>query len=291
MANAMFCLPNWVDGTATITPVLSGGSWDATQSLDKLAQDDVNDSAYSTAVTTVATQGEIDLGAPRDVRAFAISNHNISNQGLFRIRASNTAGDFSSPEYDSGWFDAVPIIYPFGSLFWGHPSFWTGKPTDEDRIGAKFPIIKTFDLVLARYWKFEIDDTANSDGYIRLDRLFIARGIQPTFNMAYGQTNIGWVSNTKVSVTNSQRRIYQEKRNRRSIALEIQNLTYAEAFANYFDMQGERDIFKQLFFIFDPDDTALMHRRAFLATMNKANPLQFPYFNRNNVPLELLEVI
>jgi hypothetical protein len=371
MANAMFCFPNWVDGSDLVTTYLSGGAWDATQNLDQLAQDNVNSTAISESAAIADTLGEIDLGGVRDCRAFVITNHNISNAGLIKISASDTpafsgctiasnastgastiaieagasgatltegeyltiglnttkhritgtvsiassatenvdidpalpeditagaevicrSGDYSSPVYLSDWSLAVSRIYAFGSLPWGHPSFWTGQPTNEERKNGKYPIVRTFNSLLARYWKFEIDDEDNDDGNIWLSRLVVARGVQPTNNISYGETNIGWESNTKVAMANSGRYVFRARRGRRRLPMGMQNLTYSEAFANYFDMQGSLDIHKQFYFIFDPDDTVLMARRSFLATLKTLNPLQFPYFGVNNVALEAVEVI
>lgn len=372
MSNSMFCFPNWADGSDSVTPVYTGGSWDAVQSLDKLSMDDVNDPAVSSSTDIADTQFEIDLGVIRDCRAFVISNHNISNDGMIYIEASDTpqfagatvganasggattitvmagtfdldilddifltiagqstkykvvsgnyisagtsdvidispaltgaitegqvitcrSGNYDSPVYQSPALElAVGRIYQQFSLFWGHPSLWTGQPTREDRKSIKVPIVRTFPTLLARYWRFYVEDTGNEDGYVRLDRLFTARGVQPSYNLIYGQTSLGFLSNTKVKTTNSKRRLYQPKRNQRLMPFEIQNLPTREAFSSFFDMQGNLDIHKQLFFIFDPEDIELMHRRAFLATIRELNPLQFPYFDVNNVPLELIEVI
>lgn len=371
MANSMFCFPNWADGSDSVTPVYTGGDWDAVQSLDKLSMDDVNDPAISSSTDTADTWLELDLGVIRDVRAVVISNHNISNDGIIQIWGTDTAqftgatvgsnaslgattinvmagsfdldilddifltiagqttkykvtagnyisagtsdvitispaltagittgqvitcrsGNYDDPVYFNEFQLAVGRIYPQFSLFWGHPSLWTGQPTAEDRKTLKIPIVRTFPTLLARYWLIEIEDTGNDDGFIRLDRLFTARGVQPSFNLIYGQTSLGFLSNTKVKTTNSKRRLYQPKRNQRLMPFEIQNLPVREAFSSFFDMQGSLDIHKQLFFIFDPDDIELMHRRAFLSTIRELNPLQFPYFDVNNVPLELIEVI
>lgn len=372
MANPMFCFPVWSDGTESVDTVFSGGSWDATQNLYKLAGDDVNDAAISTNATTGNTWFEVDLGVIRDCRAFIITDHNITNDGLIFVEASDTpqfsgatvganasiaattisitagstdldiendifftiegqdtlyqvdAGNFiSAGDTDtititpalvagittgqditchSGNYDApvytfdapelaVPRIYPMFSLFWGHPSLWTGQPTNEDRITRKIPVVKTFDALLARFFRCYVIDTANPDGNIRLNRLMIARGIQPTSGMAYNSTTLGIISNTKVATTNSKRRIYNPKRNQRLLQMEIHNITYAESFANYFNMQGSLDIYKQFYMIFDPDDTELMHQRSYAATFRTLNPLQFPYFSVNHIPLEALEVI
>ena len=203
-------------------------------------------------------------------------------------------GDFSEEEavYNSGWFDGVPMTYDYGDVFYGHPSYYSLKPTAEDRALYTIPAVKTFNPVLAQYWHLEIDNTANPAGVIRIARVVIARGNQPTINLAPGATSIGWLSNTKVSVTNSGRRLYRKKRAQRNVPCLIKDLPRQEAFATFFDLQGTLDLNKQFYFIFDPSDTSLMHRRSFLATFEALNPIQFPYaFGGNDVPLNILEVI
>lgn len=385
MQKVMICAPDWTQGSDSVTALIGGGSWDATQTAAKVATDDVNDEAISTDCTTDSTQMYFDLGVPRDVRALAITDSNIDNNGLVRWRGSNTnawaggtltvwqegiagqeeggygftpgailtgeaisalegqvikfsghdtlykilfndqeldpdtlpyflayiepalthdvaigetittiCGDFSEEEavYNSGWFDGVPMTYDYGDVFYGHPSYYSLKPTAEDRALYTIPAVKTFNPVLAQYWHLEIDNTENPAGVIRIARAVIARGNQPTINLAPGATSIGWLSNTKVSVTNSGRRLYRKKRAQRNVPCLIKDLPRQEAFATFFDLQGTLDLNKQFYFIFDPSDTSLMHRRSFLATFEALNPIQFPYaFGGNDVPLNILEVI
>jgi len=85
--------------------------------------------------------------------------------------------------------------------------------------------------------------------------------------------------------------VYNEKPMRRIVPLEIQNLPQNEALTTFFDIQRKMNLNKQMFFVFDPDDVALMNRRAFLATLAELDPIQFPYFNVNNIGLQLIEVI
>lgn len=196
------------------------------------------------------------------------------------------SGDFSTPLYDTGTVPVFDTIYPFGSIDYTHPSWWTGLPTEEQRQSKKFPLLDVFDLVVARYWYFEFFDTVAA----QLPRLHISPGYQPSTGIAYDARH-DWVTNTRVDNTLGGRRIYGVEPTARTLIFQVQDLTVDEALSNMFDLSLEAAIHKQLFFIFDEDDTALMHRRAFLATFERPSPLSYPYFNRIHTAMEIREVV
>lgn len=228
------------------------------------------------------------------ILAGAFGTVNISPSLESAITATSAitcnSGDFSSPVYDSGVSDVFAEVYPFDSIDTTHPSWWTGKPTEEQRLNLPFPVLDVFSLALARYWYFEFFDSTNADGYIRLPRLFIAPGYQPSNGIAYGAKH-DWVTDTRVDTTLGGRRIYGVEPIARTLLFSIEDLTVDEATSNFFDIQTEAGIHKQLFFIFDPDDTTLMHRRAFLATFERPSSLNHPYYNRIHTALEIREVV
>lgn len=371
MANSIFSTPNWIDETSTI---IFGGSWDATQNLNKLKEDDINDPAISSDDAEASTKFDFDLGNPRDIRCLALLAQDISITGKVRFQLSLTpsfsgatvsgsalsgattltfqaptgnalnieagdvftvagsstlhtvsspvtiaagatgsvtfttgltnalsggeaitcrTGDYGSPEYDDGALvDAYGVIYPWGTLPYFHPSWWTGKPTQSDIEAEPFPIRRVLAAsVFARYGRVTISDTSNPNNQVTIGRLWVGRGEQYTYNIAYGATSIGFITETKVDRTLSGRRVYNEKPMQRLLPLEIQNLPTSEAMTRFYDMVKRLNLNKQLLFIFDPDDVALMHRRTILATMAELDPIQYPYFDVNNVGAQLIEVI
>ena len=203
-------------------------------------------------------------------------------------------GNFTTTQYDSGWNELVEATMPLGSVPWGHPSLWDGKPTDEELQTLPYPVVKIFDLVLARYWLYEFDDVGNrawNEPNITIPYLFIGNGYQPSVNATYGGTNIGFLTETSVQTTIGGRRIYGKEPIARRAVLSIPNIEENEAFGEAFDLQWVGGISEELFFIFNPEDTVLMNKRGFLANLEKLNPLEFPYFNTNNLNYELVEVL
>lgn len=289
MANCIIAFPNYVDATY-YSVAFSGGSWQAAMPLTNLRDRLLVKVARSTNDDLASTIVIVDLGAPRDVRVIAIPSHNMSRDALIRVRGASDSG-FSNVLLDTGWQDVWRVIYPFGSLPFGHPSFWDGKITEEDRQGYPMPFVYVASsTVNARYWKFEINDTSNADGYVELSRLFLAPGWQPDVNMAYGN-QLGWETETLVEGSLGGARFYDGRNSRRVWKFSINNLTVDDALSWPFEIQRKQGIDGQVFFVFDPEDTTHLHRRAFLATIRQLSPLEFPYHNRNNAAFELEEVI
>lgn len=203
-------------------------------------------------------------------------------------------GNFATTVYDSGLIDIVGEVYPWGSVDWGHPSFWDGKPPPEELETLPQPVVKVFDVVFARYWLYEIDDEGNrawNEPNITIPYLFIGTGYQPSYNAAYNGSSVGFVTETSMQTTLGGRRVYGKEPIARTAALSIPAIAETEAFAEAFDIQWIGGISEELFFIFNPLDVALMSKRAYLANLQQLNPLEFPFFNVNNLNYTVIEVL
>lgn len=290
MANPIFGFPIHSDRTAA---TFSGGTWLSSggMALANLKDPRLALITRSTAVTTASTQFDVNMGSTADVKVFALPKHTLSINAQVRLRASATAGDFTTtPLHDSGWLDVWPIIYPSGTLYYGHPSFFTGKLSAEDAVG--YNVGYTYILsatVVAQHWRIEINDTANSVGYIDIGRVVLAAGWQPTIGIQYG-AETGWTTGTTSTEMDGGAITYRVRPNRRRQQLTL-NLPNDEALVWPFEIQRKLGIHKQLHFVFDPTDTVHMPRRAFLATLKQLSPLQYPYYSRNTVGMELIEVL
>ena len=195
------------------------------------------------------------------------------------------------PLDDTGFVDVWPIVFAFGTLFHGHPSLIDGKFTEEERVNVKLPIIDiNTPLVTAQFLKAEFSDTGNADGFIELPRLFLSSGWQPSINLSYG-VGQNWISQTTSLSSLGGADFFEVRDGKRTISFSIDNLDQDEALSNAYEIQRTLDKHGQLFFIFDPDDTVNLHRRAFLARNKELNPLVYPYFSKINTSWNLEEVI
>lgn len=201
------------------------------------------------------------------------------------------SGDYNTATLDTDWQDVWRVVYPFGSLPYGHPSFWDGKITAEEAEGQSLPFVYIASTPFtARYIKFEIDDEENADGYIRIGRVFVSLGWQATVNMLYG-AGVSWQTNSQMEKAIGGNEVYERRPSQRLITFEFDDLPESEAYSNIYEIQRKLDIYGQLVFIFDPDDVENLHRRTILARMQSLQPIRHPRFQRTSNAFELKEVI
>lgn len=187
------------------------------------------------------------------------------------------SGDYTTPAYDTGWIDAIGQIYEYPFPEYGAEEFWDGKPTDEQLSKERFPIVIVHpSTIRASFVKFEFEDTSNAAGYLDFPRLFISPGWQPTLNAVFGSSQ-SFSTSTIIDETVNGRRIYQPKPTRREFTLTFSDLSVAEVYSSIFDVLRQDGVHRQVFVVFDPDDTAQLHRRAFTATVKELPAITYDY--------------
>ncbi len=286
MANTLICFPNRADQAT-----LSGGAWEATLPRANLQHRTLGKVARTSSDAASATQFDIDLGVERFIRALALVNHNISLDGLIRIRAS-TVSNFASTVYDSGWHDVWPTVYAFGEVAWGEINFWDGQYSDEERAGytAAYAHILT-SAAQARYWRVEIDDTANADGYIEIGRLFIGDGWQPTYNMSYRGAGIGWETGTEAQLARSGAEYFDRRTPHRIVRFILDWMSEDDGMSRASELFRRAGVDQEVFYAFDPSDTVHALRRQFLGRLRTLSQIEFPYYSTTSAGFEIKELL
>ncbi len=292
MANVLLAAPNYVDATF-YTVSFSGGSWQAGLPLTNLQDPQLAVVARSVDANPASTQFDVDLGAQRLVKALAIPYSNASRDATYRIRASTVAGTFAGPSLvaDSATAQVYPIIYPWGTTLYGSASWWDGRMSPEEAAVSRMPIIQVFaSPPIARYWRVEIIDPTNADGYLEIPRLVLASGWQGSLNMAVG-SELGARTLTGAVESMSGAGFYDRRNSQRTAKIVFNFLPGDEAMAQAYDLIKTIGIDQQLFFAWDPDDTAHRHRRSFLATIEKLGSVQASTPDRFATSFEVKEVM
>jgi hypothetical protein len=292
MANVLLAAPNYVDATF-YSVAFSGGNWQAGLPLTNLRDPQLAVVARSTNVTLAATQFDVDLGASRLVKAVAIPYTNASRGASYRIRSSTVAGTFTAPSLvtDTGWLDVYPIIYPWGTTLYGSASWWDGRMSPEEAAVSRMPIIQVFaSPPIARYWRIEISDTSNPDGYIEIPRLVLAAGWQGSLNMAVG-SGLGAETLTGSVRSLSGASFFDRRDAARTAKVVFNFLPEDEAMAAAYDLIRTIGIDQQVFFSWNPDDTVHRHRRSFLATLAQLGSVDSSTPERFSASFELKEVM
>lgn len=284
MANAIIAYGNMTDAAT-----LSGGSWLAALPLTNLQNRLLGILARSTDDANASTKFDVDLGGPRIARVVSLANHTLSLNALYRVRFGDDPA-FATTAYDSGWLDVWPAVYPFGSVPWGSPSWWSGQLA-EDEIPDTATLCCIFDdSISGRYLRIEFDDTTNPAGYLDLGRLFIADGWQPDRNMVYG-AGLGWLDRSTVQEAISGAEWFTVRPGRRSARIDFTGMTESEAMAEAYELQRIVGTTGEILFIFDPDDAEHAGRRQWLGRLRTLNMIENPGPNRWRAPFDIQEIL
>lgn len=287
---AIFAFPNRVDATY-VSVAFSGGSWQAALPLTNLRDPLLQKVSRSTDAALISTLFTVDLGAPRAVKVLAVPKSTLSQAALYKITGAADSG-FTDIKYAGSWTDVWTTLYPFQSLSFQDPSWWTGKIPAEDAANYPWPLVVVLDTpIIARYWKFEFDDTTNAAGYVDLARLVIAPGWQPTINISYG-AQLGWSTGTVAKESLGGVVYFDVRANRRVLNCGIDYLPLTEALVNMFEMQRALGIDQQFMFVYDPTDATNLARRSFLATLTNigSDPITEIMYAAAQVKIEAMEV-
>lgn len=281
----MIGYPNRVDSA-----VLSGGAWAATLPLANLQSRIIGKVARSTDVVLASTTCDMDLGVTRNIRLVSIINHNCSLTALVRIRGASDVA-FATILYDSGWTAVWPVVYPSSSLEWEDDNWWSGQYTDEQRAGYTATFAQVLPInTLARYWRIEINDTANAAGYVQIGRVFIGPAYQPTNNFSYG-AGLGWETKTVVQEALGGGEYFQRRTPYRVAAIKLDWLSVDEALGNAFEIERLAGLDAEVLWVHDPDDTVHALRRRFLGRLRTISPILYPYPDINSTPFEIKELL
>jgi len=131
----------------------------------------------------------------------------------------------------------------------------------------------------ARYWRVNINDTTNADTFIDVYRLMITGGYQPSVNMVMG-AGIAFDTRGSSEETVGGAEVYDARRVRRIAMGSLEQMPEDEAFDEWFRLKMRHGKTRQLFFVWDPDDTTYLHRRAFPGTLQELSAIEAPYHGR-----------
>lgn len=262
MANITLGYPNYIDDST-----LSGGSWLSALPLTNIQTRYYREVARSTNLTASNTKLVISLGASKSIGVIGFIT-NISRYGQIRIKTSDTT-DFTSPIYNSDWFDAYPAL-PQGSsewsYEWGDDEFWSGRISEDRRQYYPNFVYHTFVANRCKYIQIEFDDTSNPDGYIDVGRIFVSGRWRIEVNPSYG-SGFGNDCDTRESRSYGGISTFQKKPIARTFEGELQFLSEQQAFGRIFDVvrrQGKND---EIIFIYDEDETRYILEQSFPAVL------------------------
>ncbi len=267
---------------------LSGGSWQGTLPLDNLKDRRLYKIARSTNDNTANTQFTVDFGGESLVKIFSLIKHNFSLEATARLTASNDVG-FGTLLYDRGTSSVWPVSDSL-TLAWEENNWWSGLPTDEQINMFQGITLWVIPNVMARYWKVEIVDTNNPDGFVDIGRLFVSKGFSPLVNASYG-LNFSVIDKSEIEESLGGTEHYDEKAKVRAVDFNLDSLDQDEAFGLWYRLLLGQGNTGEVLFVYDYDDSEYSLDRSFLGRLDKINPLATPYFNNWQSGATIKEVI
>ena len=268
MANIFLAWQNRTD-----EGILAGGSWLSNLPITNLQNRQVQKVARSNGTGASATKFDIDLGSAKSIGVVALVVHNISVTGSVRITASDSVS-FTTLYYDSGNVAVWPSgVIPQDLLEWEDDNFWLGTISPEARAGYNSPYIYRVEGNLSlRYWRVEIDDTSNSDGYVHIGRLFLSDVWQPTYGPRVGAA-LGMDDTSAIESSLGGSEYFDTRHRARVYRCDLQAMNSTEAYSRVLDLQNLLGIQGEI--LIDPDtaDTANKPRRAFVGRMRSLSPV------------------
>ena len=203
--------------------------------------------------TQTTAQIDIDFSQGRIIDFAALIKHNISQTGTIRWRFSNVS-NFATTQYDSGIVDAWPVVEEFGTLPWGVFT-WGGYLNPQ--VAANYTI-STFDVldnaVQARYFRINISDPDNADGYLQAGRLLSGPSYQPSINYANG-VEFEFIDESRITKSRGGQTFVDGVERFRRMRFELVNIPEAEIFGNIFNQVDRlRGVAQDILIIPQPDD-------------------------------------
>lgn len=284
--NFLFAWPNRTEG-ATLT----GGAWSSTLPLANLKTRFTFEPARSTNTLPASTQCDVALDAPRDIKCVALLRHNLRVGARYRLRLSATAGDYSSPLWDSGTRAVWASMFPFGVKSWGDDGWWGGMPGAEDIAGYPSMLLCVLPTVVrARYLRLELLDEGNPAGYVEAARLWVSGQWQPHWNASYGM-QLSWEDPSRTEAALDGTEYHDERPKTRAIVASLDWLSTDEGHAVYLEMQRQLGTTRELLVVPDYSDTAHLIRRSFVGRLRSLSALEAWAYRLFKGAIEIKETV
>lgn len=283
MGDPLIGYANWADLT-----IFSNGSWRPNLPLSNLGEPTLGRLARSTSASLNSTKFDANIGIGRLARIIALLNHNMRTGAQFRLRGDNDV-NFSSPIVDTGWQQVWPVVYSSDQLEWEADNFWLGTYTQDEINGYPWHLIILLDSpILVPYWRLEIDDQANPDGYVQAGRLFIGDAWKPSVGIAFN-ASLGWEDPSTITASLSGSKFSDGKKPYRVARILTHFMETDEAYSKAFEIQRRSGTWKEVLYIHDEDDTLHSIRRRFPGRLRVLGPLENPYPDAHQATWEIEE--
>lgn len=287
MAKAIFSDRNYIPDAT-----LAGGSYEATLPVTNAQVRPFSKLARTTDATTGSTYFTVDLGSSKNTGILSILKHNITDvESTVRFRASDTAGATTDLVYDSGSNLVLPRVYDWVTHDFYEPNWFYGEPYPEDlALFTKQFIHIPSESVRARYWRIDIDDTSNSDGYVQFGYFYQAPIYRPTVDIQLG-SGLTLIDNTNIQRSLSGVEYFDNRDKTRVISIGVKGLLKDEMLSSIFNLVTRQGKGGLVYIIPDSADTLNLYKEAFLGRFVDIPTFNNFTFNYYETAIQIKEVL
>lgn len=270
---------------------LSGGDW-----LEELPLGNMQVPAKyhvvarSTSADPADTWFNINLGGPDNVRAIVVLG-NFTTAASMTLTKFADAG-FTTPQWTTTTLPLYPAA-PFGTIPFGAAWWYAGiRPWPNPERMAHFQIVLP-ESTGGQFWRIEISDEVNPDGFIDIGRLFMAGdGVWiPQFNYEPENNQFGIRDNSLKSSTLAGGMRIWRRVNPRYFSFSVKHQDDANVFGPSWRLMDWAGYDREVFVIPQPSDTDHLQQRSFFARISQASPLVQAVCQRGHIAFELSEII
>lgn len=206
---------------------------------------------------------------------------------VWGVRAYNNVPTW----FDSGWVSAWPAgQIPQSLLEWEEDNFWLGTLSASARAAYQSPYIYPMSTQSLRYWRVEIADIGNQDGYVQIGRLFMSSTWTPSVNYSYG-AGLGYQDPTPIDTSLSGAEYFDVRSKFRVFSFSLEYILGTEAYAYALDLQRVSGTSGEVLVVADADDTTNGPARSFVGRLTQIGQIQQTQPSAYSVQFQLKELL
>jgi hypothetical protein len=283
MSKVLLGWPNRIDAAT-----LSGGSWSTDLPLTNLQARSLAVVARSADDANASTKFIVDHGAATSQRVFGIFNHNLSEAARIKVSLGSTSG--GAEVYAGAWTDCFPITFGTGADEWAGYDWWEPMASD-DYVGNPFPVIVALSSSYsARYTLIELDDTANTQGFVQIGRAFVGGAFAPGYNAVHGLED-GLDDRSELIEMESGGVVPIVRRRRRTVRFQLPALRQSDEFSILHEIKRRAGLTGEVLYVPSAKSAAEIQRTAMLARFKSLNQIAYPSVDWRDASIELVELI
>lgn len=263
-------------------PINVAMSW-ATNDVRAAAAGALGTADTSATMATASGTFDLTLGHSAAVRhCLTVEHVRVYSRTMTDAELQSLSQDADDTEivagYDSGMVDA-----------WD--ADWVAATTADERDGVRpCSLIVPTSAQTYRYWRIDLSDSTNADGYLEVGRAFAGTAWQPTYNAIYG-SDIGYESRDQIAETDSGSEYVRARPGPRVARLQLQAMSDSSAIGGLLQIIRRQGTSGELLFEWDADGGRYGPERTFLARMSSTARIACDYLDMHSTTAEVRELI